>query len=62
MRLSAGRLASRQQLDLAELAIIQGKPGAALRRVWHGVAASPRPRTLWHIAKSAMKLLLGRDA
>ncbi|MBE0547616.1 MAG: glycosyltransferase [Rubrivivax sp.] len=62
MRLDAGPLASRKYLFLAELAVSQGKPSAALRRVWRSVAASPRPQTLWRITKSAIKFVLGRHA
>jgi glycosyltransferase involved in cell wall biosynthesis len=60
MRLDAGPLASRKYLYLAELAVSQGRPGAALQRVWRSVAASPRPESLWRITKSALKFVLGR--
>ena len=61
-RPDAGQLASRKYLYLAELAMTQGQPGAALRRVWRSVASSPRPQTLWRITKSAIKLVLGPHA
>ncbi len=62
MRLNAGPLASRKHLYLAELAVSQGRPGAALQRVWRSVVASPRPESLWRITKSIIKLILGRHA
>ena len=62
MEPGAGQLASRKFIYLAELAINQGRPGAALKRVWHSVVTSPRPQTLWRITKSALKLILRRDA
>jgi glycosyltransferase involved in cell wall biosynthesis len=61
-RPDVGQLASLKYFYLAEIALTQGRPGEALRRVWRGFASSPRPRTLWRITKSAIKLALGRHA
>jgi hypothetical protein len=62
MQLDANELAAREHLNMAELAMAQGKTGTALRRAWRSVAASPRPQTLWRITKSAIRLVLGRHA
>ncbi|MDP1902576.1 MAG: glycosyltransferase [Rubrivivax sp.] len=58
----AGRLASREYLNLAELARLSGKPGTAWSYLWHSLAAHPGPRTLWRVAKVAAKLLAGGAA
>ncbi len=55
----AGRLASREYLNLAELARRQGKSAAAWRRLWRSLAAQPGLQTQWRVAKTAIKLLVG---
>ena len=60
MRLDEGQFASRKYLYLAELAASQGKTGTAAHRAWASFASHPRPRTLWRIAKTAVRLMVER--
>ena len=56
MRLDEGKFASRKYLYMAELAASQGKPGTAARRAWASLASNPRPKTLWRIVKTTVRL------
>lgn len=60
MRLDAGLLVATKYLYLAERSMAQGHLRAATRQVWEGFSASPRPLTLWRIARLIVKLMVGR--
>jgi hypothetical protein len=57
----ANKLESRKHIYLAELALSDARPGAALHRLGRSVLRAPHPSTLWLIAKSTVKQALRRD-
>lgn len=59
-RRHADSLESRKHIYLAELALSDARPGAAVRRLGRSVLRAPHPRTLWLIAKSTIRQALRR--